>query len=161
MADIWLALVPVTVLIALIVWVWFRTRYLRQLKTRYADKIKHRAPITFHDFAAKHFPDSDPDVVCGILESISAWAAVPTDRLDPEDDMVKDLTVGAWDGLAPAHLIAEIEDRFNADIVADKTEGAETLGQFIELCCRKLAQSNTQMKRTGCAPGGLSASRFQ
>ncbi len=161
MADIWLALFAIAVPIALIVWVWFSTRYLRQLKTRYADKIKHRTPIAFRDFAARHFPNCDPDVVCGILESIKVWAAVPTDRLDPEDHMVKDLTVGAWDGLEPAHLIADIEDRFNADIVAEKTEEAETLGQFIELCCRKLAQSNTQMERTRSAPGGPSASRSQ
>ncbi|MHC4201175.1 MAG: hypothetical protein ACYSU0_14380, partial [Planctomycetota bacterium] len=101
MADIWLALVSVAVLTALLVYVWFSTRYLRHLETRYADKIRHRTPITFRDFAARHFPHSDPDVVCGILESISACAAVPTDRLDPEDHMVEDLTVGAWDGLAP------------------------------------------------------------
>lgn len=91
-------------------------RRLRKTERRYTEKIATRDAISFRDFARKYFPEEDPEVVCGILDCVRQCATVPTDRLDPKDHMVNDLTIGVWDGLAPCHLVADIEDRFDGSI---------------------------------------------
>ena len=116
-------------------------RRLRKTERRYTEKIATRDAISFRDFARKYFPEEDPEVVCGILDCVRQCATVPTDRLDPKDHMVNDLTIGVWDGLAPC--------RFDGSIGFPQGESADTLGQFISLCCRKLKESNPRVQSEG------------
>jgi hypothetical protein len=127
-------------------------RRLERTERRYAEKIAARDAISFRDFAQRHFPKEDPEVVCEILDCVRQMATVPMDRLDPTDHMIDDLTIGAWDALEPCGLVADIEDRFDRSIGLPQREFPDTLGQFIGLCCRKLKEPDQRVRSDAAGP---------
>ena len=87
-----------------------------------------------------YFPDQDSQHVITILKCITDSLTVPIDRLHYDDHIVLDLGIGVVDGLESNHIISDIEDTLGFALDINGNDKAETLGQFIEICLRKICK---------------------
>jgi len=111
--------------------IYRRSKKLRKVQEQYRAKIEKRKKLNFAEFSRIHYPTYEPAVICTLLEKIEAWVNVPMDRLEPTDHLVSDL--GIWDGLAPNHLIFEMENAFGVKFDRSFLSGCTgELGDFIE-----------------------------
>ncbi len=124
---------------ALIIWcAWHMWRGSR-IEARVQEHLANRQPLTDDEFYCLFFKDKEvpQEVVTKVMRIVKKVTGVDISRARPDDRLVEDLGISAWDGLEFTEIVIRLEKEFNLRVPDQEWEKVVTLGDLILLVAQK------------------------
>ena len=106
---------------------------------RVRQHVSGRVPLSHQAFGATYFSDEHVDIASKVHAVLASYIVTDVSLVHPDDQLVKELCIDAFDGMAPNAFIADLEATFSLEIPESEITHVRTLLDLVEYLGGRLA----------------------
>jgi hypothetical protein len=107
------------------------------IRNRARGAVSSRDTLDNEAFSRRYFAGREARLASGVRAALAAYIPGDVSRVYPDDDLVKDLQLGAIEGKSADDFIASLERLYNIEIPPPEARALRTLWHLIGYISRK------------------------